>query len=70
MAEQPLLMKDFILKYFLKVKVVAVRKKTSMINQMLLISIYGAGCPLITPKVLKHRNTWINIMVEDVLEVI
>ena len=54
-AEQPLLMKDFLLKYFLKVKAVNIRKKiASMINQMLLISIYGACYPLITPKMLKH----------------
>ena len=49
-AEQPLLMKYFILKYFLEVKEVVIRTKTpSMINQMLLIFIYGACYPMITP---------------------
>ena len=57
-AEQSLLMEDFVLKYFLVIKAVAMRTKTpSVINQMLLIFIYGSCYQLITPKVLKLKNT-------------
>ena len=50
-------MKDFVLNYFFEVNVVVIgTKNLSMINQML-IFIYGACYPLMTPKVLKHENT-------------